>query len=430
MEAREPRDTPTDAPALRGRVAHVSVSPGGVPKIPVESAWVGRDGLEGDAHTFRVGHGGPHRAVCLYTVEAIARVAAEGHPIYPGSCGENLTLRGIELSTLRTGDRLVIGDGLTLEVSTPCSPCDTIEASFRDGRSARISIKTHPLDSRMYARVLVEGTVRPNDPVTVLPPLPGSLAATHALLDRLDGNERSYAIAEWEAAVQGGIDVRYFEDGDYAVAATPDVPDENFNLVLGLRQVPAMLPDALEFFRRHDVIGWVYADDPPWPGAIPERAGAVLAGAPDDVADVPEVPGLRIRPIGRDEVDAWERTVLDGFEMPAASARAWAAAAPALGRHPKLHLLLAEIDGRPVGGAGLFVHHNVGGLGPASVLPAARGRGVHRALIAARARLAPSLGCDMLCSQAAAGGVSERNLVAMGLRRVWERKVYRFDPRS
>ena len=47
-------------------------------------------------------HGGPYRAVCLYAIEAIERLQAEGHPVEPGSVGDNLTTSGIEWS-LSTG---------------------------------------------------------------------------------------------------------------------------------------------------------------------------------------------------------------------------------------------------------------------------------------------------------------------------------------
>lgn len=67
-----------------GRVLQVSVSPGGVPKRAVASAHVGPLGLVGDAHDHFGVHGGRHRAVCLFAIEAIRRVAAEGHPIAPG----------------------------------------------------------------------------------------------------------------------------------------------------------------------------------------------------------------------------------------------------------------------------------------------------------------------------------------------------------
>jgi hypothetical protein len=83
-----------------------------------------------------------------------------------------------------------------------------------------------------------------------------------------------------------------------------------------------------------------------------------------------------------------------------------------------------------VGAAGLFVRRRVGVLGPGAVLRHARRRGIHAALIAARARLAADLRCDLITSQVELGGQSERNQLRMGLRRVWRRGVYRLDPGS
>jgi MOSC domain-containing protein YiiM len=154
---------------MHGRVVSVNVSPGGVPKLPVAGAWVGRLGLDTDAHTEPPPtHGGPEQAVCLYAVEAIERVAEDGHQAFPGAYGENLTLEGVDWGALRAGDVLTIGeDGLTLELTSPAGPCQTIAHWFIDRRIARISPMVNPQDARWYARVLVEGRVEPGAPVTV-----------------------------------------------------------------------------------------------------------------------------------------------------------------------------------------------------------------------------------------------------------------------
>ncbi|MDL2334637.1 MAG: MOSC domain-containing protein [Chloroflexota bacterium] len=86
-----------------GRVLQVNISPGGVPKLPVERAWVSTFGLEGGRHREYTVHGGPYRAVCLFGMEVIERLQAEGHPIEPGGAGENLTTSGIEWSLLSVG---------------------------------------------------------------------------------------------------------------------------------------------------------------------------------------------------------------------------------------------------------------------------------------------------------------------------------------
>jgi len=154
-----------------GRIVSVNVSPGGVPKRPVPRSWVGRLGLDTDAHAEpEPMHGGPDQAVCLYTTESIARVAAEGHRAFPGAFGENLTLEGIELGDLRAGDRLTIGgDGLILELTDQASPCQTIAHWFAGRRIARISPKTNPADARWFARVIGAGPVAVGDRVEVTP---------------------------------------------------------------------------------------------------------------------------------------------------------------------------------------------------------------------------------------------------------------------
>ena len=153
--------------ARSGRVVSVNVSPGGVPKLPVAEQWVGKMGLADDRHTEpEPMHGGVDQAVCLYSTEAIARVAADGHTAFPGAFGENLTLEGIEMSSLAAGDQLVVGDeGLVIEMTWNAAPCKTQAHWFIDGRFARISPKTHPEDARWYARVISEGPVRPGDAV-------------------------------------------------------------------------------------------------------------------------------------------------------------------------------------------------------------------------------------------------------------------------
>jgi GNAT superfamily N-acetyltransferase len=89
---------------------------------------------------------------------------------------------------------------------------------------------------------------------------------------------------------------------------------------------------------------------------------------------------------------------------------------------------VAEQDGVPVGTALLFTHKRVGVLLGGAVVPAARGRGVQRALISARARAAIDQGCDLLTSQADVDSVSERNLRTLGFERIWQYEVYPFDP--
>ena len=157
----------------RGQIASINVShPGGVPKRPIDRTLITTRGLIGDGQrTKEPVHGGPEKAVCLFGVEQIRRVNADGHHLYPGAIGENLTLSGLDLGGLASGDQLRIGDpasGPIIQLSDPAAPCKNIAGSFEDWRIARVSHKVRPEDSRWYARVLREGPVVSGDPIELL----------------------------------------------------------------------------------------------------------------------------------------------------------------------------------------------------------------------------------------------------------------------
>jgi MOSC domain-containing protein YiiM len=159
-----------DGEARRGRVLQVNVNPeGGVPKWPVPRTFVSTFGVEGDLQRDFMVHGGPWRAVSLYALERIEALRAEGHPIGPGTTGENLTLVGLPWEQVRPGDRLAVGAEVLLEITDFAEPCATIMGSFTDWDVTRLSEWLHPGWSRLYARVLREGTVSPDDAVTWRP---------------------------------------------------------------------------------------------------------------------------------------------------------------------------------------------------------------------------------------------------------------------
>ena len=142
----------------QGTIQAVYVSGGGVPKRPVASAWISASGVEGDRQRDRRLHGGPDRAVCLYSFDLIQKLQAEGHPIAPGVIGENLTLAGIDWSLMVPGAQVEAGPVL-LEVTSYTTPCKNISGAFLNGEFVRVSQKVNPSWSRVYARVLEEGIV-------------------------------------------------------------------------------------------------------------------------------------------------------------------------------------------------------------------------------------------------------------------------------
>ncbi len=152
-----------------GVLVSINISGGGVPKRRVADAKVSLLGLLGDAQNDTKGHGGPERALCVYSLERIHSLQQEGHPIDVGTVGENVTVEGIDWDLVVPGVQLKVGDEVLLEVASFTNPCKTIKASFIDGRFVRIAQKLHPGWSRVYARVLSEGEIHFGDPIEVIP---------------------------------------------------------------------------------------------------------------------------------------------------------------------------------------------------------------------------------------------------------------------
>jgi hypothetical protein len=150
-----------------GSVVQLNVSGGGVPKRPVASVEVTRGGVAGDKQKHRQHHGRPWQALCLWSAEVIDAFAADGHPIGYGSAGENVTIRGIDWSTIGPGVRLRIGSVLA-ECSLWTLPCAHNKQWFRDGDFNLMHHEGGPV-SRMYAWVRETGRIDTGAPVVVEP---------------------------------------------------------------------------------------------------------------------------------------------------------------------------------------------------------------------------------------------------------------------
>ena len=134
-----------------------------MPKLAVREARAGALGLDGDGHAHPKIHGGPERALCLYSLEVIRALQEQGHPIFPGSVGENVTITGLDWASLAAGARLRLGDDVVVELTRIAAPCKQIVESFSDRNSKRLA---EPPMGRWYARVLAEGVLRAGQLVT------------------------------------------------------------------------------------------------------------------------------------------------------------------------------------------------------------------------------------------------------------------------
>jgi MOSC domain-containing protein YiiM len=139
----------------------INISPGGIPKRPVERCLVRESGLDGDGHHHEK-HSHPDCAVSMLDVEELERLGEEGFALDPGSVGENLTLRGVKAQSLEVGDRLRFASGVEIEITKPRRPCyvlDSIDARLKEVSVGRLGMK---------AKVIAIGVLAVGDRIEVL----------------------------------------------------------------------------------------------------------------------------------------------------------------------------------------------------------------------------------------------------------------------
>ena len=139
---------------------------GGVPKLPIKTAVVRFEGVEGDLNRFRMErkNGDPGRAVSIFSMERILQLQEEGHPIDIGTAGENFTIEGIDWPKMEVGMMIRFGSTL-IRLSEPCAPCSKIGGSFMENKFSRIDQNKRRGWSRWSASVIEEGAVSVGDAV-------------------------------------------------------------------------------------------------------------------------------------------------------------------------------------------------------------------------------------------------------------------------
>lgn len=140
----------------------------GVWKEPVVGPLpLGMEGLAGDQIADRRHHGGPHRAVLMYSADHYPRWRSEWgrKDVGAGAFGENLTVSGATERTICVGDRLAIGV-VMLEVASPRSPCDKLSRKHGVRNLVDVVRATHR--HGWYLRVVREGAVEAGTAVQLL----------------------------------------------------------------------------------------------------------------------------------------------------------------------------------------------------------------------------------------------------------------------
>ena len=143
-------------------LVQLNTSPGGMPKRSIESARVTVDGVEGDWQKNRKYHGGPDRAICLYSEELYDFLRAKGVDLVNGSVGENFTTRGLDLQALAIGDRIRVGE-CVIELTKVRVPCHQLRKWDQDLPELIVG------HSGWVAKVIQDGIVRKGDAVEPLP---------------------------------------------------------------------------------------------------------------------------------------------------------------------------------------------------------------------------------------------------------------------
>lgn len=152
---------------MLAKVTGLHTSNGGVPKLPVDSLIVTTQGCIDDNQNDRKHHGGINKAVCIFQHEIIEMLNDEGHPISPGTTGENILIQGIEIGDIQPGT-IVKFPNVELVITQDAPPCKTIKQSFSNGDFNVISHKKFPNHTRWYAKVSIEGIIELNDQVEIV----------------------------------------------------------------------------------------------------------------------------------------------------------------------------------------------------------------------------------------------------------------------
>lgn len=117
-----------------------------VPEIFLKENW----GIEGDAHA-----GNWHRQVSLLAAESIEQVKKKMPGLKHGVFAENIVCRGLELTALAIGDRLVIDGQVVLEVTQIGKECHNAGCAIKKATGDCIMPK-----EGIFTRVIHGGVVR------------------------------------------------------------------------------------------------------------------------------------------------------------------------------------------------------------------------------------------------------------------------------
>jgi len=114
-------------------------------------------GIENDAHA-----GDWHRQVSLLAGESIDTVKEILPTLKNGAFAENIITRGIDLTALRIGDRLRVGEEVVLEITQIGKVCHNDGCAIKKATGDCIMPR-----EGLFARVIQGGEAKAGDPIAV-----------------------------------------------------------------------------------------------------------------------------------------------------------------------------------------------------------------------------------------------------------------------
>ncbi|MEK6221223.1 MAG: MOSC domain-containing protein [Chloroflexota bacterium] len=131
-------------------------------RVPLPKAiLIANHGIEGDDKAGR----NPNRQLNLLSIGWLNRMTKKGYNPTPGQFGEQIILKDLAFITLKSGDKIQLGESAIIEITKPRTGCTRLEMVQRD-------FLTHTNGMvGLLAKVLVGGEIKIGDQVKVPEPI-------------------------------------------------------------------------------------------------------------------------------------------------------------------------------------------------------------------------------------------------------------------
>jgi MOSC domain-containing protein YiiM len=135
-------------------------------------------GFDGDGVADTKNHGGPDKAICVYSLDHYPFWEKTlGVRLPAAAFGENLSVSNLKEDDVCIGDIFLLGTA-TVQISQPRQPCTTLAARY--GRNDLVKLVINSGFSGFYFRVLQEGEVRVGAPLVLVEKDPNLISVSFA----------------------------------------------------------------------------------------------------------------------------------------------------------------------------------------------------------------------------------------------------------